>query len=60
MTSSLVSFAAAEEEHLRELPFDSWWFGIIAMLCFLGALGLLWFFRHNFEKYGQTQGRDRH
>ncbi|HET8601681.1 MAG TPA: hypothetical protein VFL99_15240 [Segeticoccus sp.] len=60
MTSSLVSFGALVRDHEHNLPFGSWWFGIIAIACFMAALGILWFFRHNFEKYGQTQRGDRH
>jgi hypothetical protein len=52
MSSSLSNLFAAAEEHHRELPMPVEFYGGIAFLLFLLALGVLWSFRGTAHKLG--------
>ncbi|AKU16502.1 hypothetical protein [Luteipulveratus mongoliensis] len=55
MTSSLISFAAAEGEHAeRELPMPPIGYGLCAIGFFLILLAILWSFRNTAAKLGAT------
>jgi hypothetical protein len=63
MSSSLSSLFAAAEEHHRELPMPVEFYGALAFILFLAALGVLWTFRgtaHNLRQDAPNQSHDHH
>lgn len=61
MTSELSLVAGADGGHaiVNELPFPSIMFGVIALVLFLAALGLLWAFRNSLalDPHGIAEGQ---
>ena len=53
----LVPLAAGHEEVPNPLPMPAIWFGILAMVAFLGLLGLTWSFRNTGAKAEQLKAR---
>ena len=61
MSTSLLNLFAAAEEHHRDMPMPPLAFGLIALVGFFLALGVLWSFRGTASKIaGPGEAHDQH